>query len=55
MSLMSNKMPFKALCNEFKDIFSVDSSDIGNTPLIEMEIDTGDSPSITQKTLYSSF
>ena len=39
---------FKALCNEFKDIFSVDSSDIGKTPLIEMEIDTGDSPPITQ-------
>ena len=40
---------FKELCNEFKDIFSVDSSNIGKTPLIEMEIDTGDSPLITQK------
>ena len=40
---------FKKLCNEFKDIFSVDSSDIGKTPLVEMEIDTGDSPPITQK------
>ena len=40
---------FKVLCNEFKDIFSTDSSDIGKTPLIEMEIDTGDSPPITQK------
>ena len=40
---------FKELCNEFKDIFSVDSGDIGKTPLIEMEIDTGDSPPITQK------
>ena len=29
--------------------FSIDSSDIGKTPLIEMEIDMGDSPSITQK------
>ena len=27
----------------------VDSSDIGKTPLVEMEIDTGDSPPITQK------
>ena len=27
----------------------VDSSDIGKTPLIEMEINTGDSPQITQK------
>ena len=40
---------FKELCNEFKDIFSVDSSDIRKTPLVEMEIDTGDSPPITQK------
>ena len=39
---------FKELCDRFKDIFSVDLSDIGKTPLIEMEIDTGDSPSITQ-------
>ena len=40
---------FKELCNEFNDIFSVDLSDIGKTPLVEMEIDTGDSPPITQK------
>ena len=35
--------------NEYKDIFSVDSSNIGKTPLLEMEVDTGDSPPITQK------
>ena len=40
---------FKKLCSEYKDIFSIDSSDIGKTPLIEMEIDTGDSPPIPQK------
>ena len=40
---------FKELCNEFKDIFSVDLGDIGKTPLVEIEIDTGDSPPITQK------
>ena len=40
---------FKELCKEFKDIFSVDLSDIGETPLVEMEIDTGDSPPITRK------
>ena len=40
---------FKELCDEYKDIFSTDSSDIGKTPLIEMEIDTGDNPPITQK------
>ena len=38
------------MCNEYKDIFLVDSSDIGKTPLVEMEIDTRDSPPITQKT-----
>ena len=38
---------FEELYNEFKDIFSVDSSDMGKTPLLEIEIDTGDSPPIT--------
>ena len=40
---------FKELCNEYKDIFSIDSSNIEKTPLIGMEIDTGDSPPITQR------
>ena len=40
---------FKKLCSEFKDIFSIDSSDIRKTPLIEMEINTGDCPTITQR------
>ena len=40
---------FKDLCTESKDIFSIDSSDIGKTPLIEVEINTGDSLPITQK------
>ena len=40
---------FKVLCMEFNDIFSTDSGDIGKTPLLEVEIDTGDSPPITQK------
>ena len=47
--LKNIKKAFKELCAEFKDIFSVDSSDIGKTPLVEMEIDTGDSPPTTQK------
>ena len=46
---------FKDLYTEFNDIFSTDSSDIGKTPLLEVEIDTSDSLPITQKTLYSSF
>ena len=34
---------------EFSDTFSTDSSDIRKTPLLEVEIDTGDSLPITQK------
>ena len=34
---------------EFIDIFSTESGDIGKTPLLEVEIDTGDSLPITQK------
>ena len=49
MFLMNIKKAFQDLCHEFKDIFSVDLGDIGKTPLVEMEIDTGDSPPITQK------
>ena len=40
---------FKDLCTEFRDIFSIDSGDIGKIPLLEVEIDTGDSLPITQK------
>ena len=40
---------FKELCDEYKDIFSTESGDVGKMPLLEMEIDTGDSPPITQK------
>ena len=43
------RQAFKDLCMEFKDIFSTDSGDIGKTPLLEVEINTGDSPPITQK------
>ena len=39
---------FKELCMEFNDIFSTYSGDIGKTPLLEVEIDTGDSLPITQ-------
>ena len=40
---------FKELCTEFNVIFSIDSGDIGKTPLLEAEIDTDDSLPITQK------
>ena len=40
---------FRQLCKEFDDIFSKDSTDIGKTSLITMDIDTGDSPPVCQK------
>ena len=43
------KEEFEKLCEEYKDIFSKDSSDIGKTPLITMEIKTGDSPPVCQR------
>ena len=39
-----NREKFKLLCEEFEDIFCKDSTDLGKTPLITMDIDTGDSP-----------
>ena len=44
-----HKQAFRDLCTEFIDIFSTDSGDIGKTPLLEVEINTGNSPPITQK------
>ena len=43
------RQQFQELCEEFEDIFSKDSTDLGTTPLITMDIDTGDSPPICQK------
>ena len=43
------KEEFEKLCEEYNDIFSRDSSDIGKTPLITMEIETGDSPPVCQR------
>ena len=43
------KKEFEKLCEEYNEIFSKDSSDIGKTPLITMEIETGDSPPVCQR------
>ena len=43
------KKDFEKLCEEYNDIFSKDSSDIETTPLITMEIETGDSPPVCQR------
>ena len=45
----AQRKDFKDLCVEFNVIFSTDSSDIRKTPLLEVEIDTGDNLPITQK------
>ena len=47
--LKCHKEHFKQLCKEFEDVSSKDSTDIGKTPLITMDIHTGDSPPICQK------
>ena len=47
--LSKYKIEFEKLCEEYDDIFSKDSSDIGKTPLITMEIETGDSPPVCQR------
>ena len=44
-----NLQIFKELCKKYEDIFSKDSTDIGRTPLVTMETDTGDSPPISQR------
>ena len=44
-----HKKQFENLCEEYNDIFSKDSSDLGRTPLVIMDIDTGDSPPISQR------
>ena len=43
------KIEFEKLCEEYDDIFSKDSLDIGKIPLITMEIETGDSPPVCQR------
>ena len=43
------KKEFEELCEKYNNIFSKDSSDIGKTPLITMEIKTGDSPLVCQR------
>ena len=40
---------FEDLCEEFTDVFSQDSGDLGKTPLMRMEIPTGDNPPISQR------
>ena len=43
------RQEFNKLCDRFDDIISKGSDDIGKTLLVEMDIDTGDSPPIALK------
>ena len=43
------KQNFDELCQEFDDIFSKDSADLGKTPLLKMDIPTGDNPPVCQR------
>ena len=43
------KQDFGELCQEFDDIFSKDSADLGKTPLLKMDIPTGDNPPVCQR------
>ena len=42
-------MAFESLCEEFADMFLQNSGDLGKTPLMRMEIPTGDNPPISQR------
>ena len=44
-----HKQDFEELCQEFDDIFSKDSADLGKTPLLKMDIPTGDNPPVCQR------
>ena len=44
-----HKKAFEDLCSEFETIFSKDSADLGKTPLLKMDIPTGDIQTITQR------
>ena len=39
-----HRKAFEDLCSEFETIFSRNSADLGKTPLLKMDIPTGDNP-----------
>ena len=40
---------FRKLCDKYADVFSDSSGDIGRTPLIKMDTDTGENPPVCQR------
>ena len=43
------KQKFEGLYEKYRKVFSKDSADIGKTPIIQIEIDTGDNPPVSQR------
>ena len=43
---------FDMLKKKYPEVFSLSSQDIGHTNLVTMQVDTGDSPPICQKSLH---
>ena len=44
---------FNKLCDKYADVFSDNSGDIGRTPLIKMDFDTGENPPVCQRPLLA--
>ena len=44
-----HRKAFEDLCSKFETIFSKDSAYLGKTPLLKMDIPTGDRPPVTQR------
>ena len=40
---------FQNLCEKYSDMFSENSGDVGRTPLVKMDIDTGENPPVCQR------
>ena len=49
------RQKFEELCKEYEEAFSKNNEDIGRTKLVKMDIDTGDSPPVSSKTLHTAF
>ena len=49
-----HRKAFEDLCSEFETIFSKDSADLGKTPLLKMDIPTGDNPPNYPETIHFS-
>ncbi len=52
---MDEQKQLRALLNEFKDVFSLDSSEIGCIPGVKHRIITGDHPPIRQRPCRTEF